>query len=137
MNANTAASESRTNISQSAVQQAMAIYARETGPRSFEQDVALHLGHPDGQVFKSPGLFYLARPVCYHDHEEARTAMVDPSVIFPREVWNCWHIYLLAGSLVRTAAHFPFPMELISWERNNHLRVYPFCRLLRHLTYYE
>lgn len=116
------------------VELARQVYEREDCARSFGEDVAMHLAHPDGIVHKSSAVFYLARPVCYREGEDCAAAMVDPAQAFPQASWNCWHIYLLAGTLKVAVRQFPFRLNYVSWERHNRLRVYPFDRFIQHLT---
>lgn len=103
---------------------AMQVYKTEPCARTFQEDMELHL--ISGYVVSTPDYFVMARPV-NKDADPAR--IVDPNVMFNKEEWDCWHIYLYAGDIVKAwdkdTLHLPF----VSFERKNRLRIYPMERI--------
>jgi hypothetical protein len=81
-----------------------------------------------GFVFVRPDLFIMGRPV--QADAEARL-IVDPAHHFPWEACDCWHVHLMAGNVVRAFALMPWPLPLVSFERNNDLRFYAMASIER------
>lgn len=99
------------------VEQAAAVYERETCARTFREDLEAHLLH--GFVFSRPDFFVMGRPVI-------RTA--DPALIvnpwhhFPSSECDCWHVFLFAGNMLPAWRIMPWDLPWFSWERKNELR---------------
>lgn len=101
-------------------EQARAVYQREHCPRTFDQDLELHLRN--GFVFSTPDFFIMGR----HVFSKAPVSLiVDPANHFHRDVCDCWHIYLFAGNIAKAFAIEPWPLSLFSMERKNELRFVP------------
>lgn len=110
------------------VEQAKSVYEKEPCVRSFKEDLTLHL--INGYVFSTPEYFIMGRAVCASSPYEL---ILDPDHAFPREVQDCWHIYLAAG--VNAYAQFfriePYELPLYCWEKRNRLRFYKRGDILR------
>ena len=108
-------------------EQAREVYLREPCARTFEEDLILHLRF--GYVISTPEVFLMFRPVRrMADHDK----IVNPMFRFMRP--NCWHVYLAAGDPTQFYKHFPFPLEWVSGERENKLRVYRFQKIAEKLS---
>lgn len=79
-----------------------------------------------GYVISTPWLFVMGRPV---DSNDAQYRIVDPSCIY--EEFDCWHVYLAAGRIQDLARCLPFPLQWVSFERQNELHVLPLGRFMR------
>lgn len=106
--------------------EAKAVYEREPCRREFFEDVCLHLMH--GFVFSTPEFFIMGRPVLSSAPAEM---VVTPSVQWPRESCDCWHIYLFAGDMTKAWTILPWQLPKISFERKNELRFYRFRDIRR------
>jgi hypothetical protein len=106
--------------------QAIEAHQRGRGPRSFEEDLVLHLQH--GFVFSTPDFFIMGRAV-------VRTAapewILDPANPFAREDCDTWLVYLAAGDLGKAWSILPWPLPWLAFERNNDLRFYELARIRR------
>lgn len=97
------------------VELAAAVYQREECARSFREDLEAHL--LNGYVLNDPTAFIMGRPVL----KDAPVEQVcDPWYVF--EEYDCWHLYLFAGSLVRPFQFAPHRLPWVSFERKNKLR---------------
>jgi hypothetical protein len=99
---------------------ALLVYSAEPCARTFDADLHAHLLH-GGFVLCRPDVFLMARPVA---RTAERAAIVNPFVVFPRAQCDCWHVYLVAGSVGEALRFMPHPLEWVSWERENVLRFY-------------
>jgi hypothetical protein len=108
------------------IDQARAIYEREPCSRTFDEDMALHLAH--GFVFSTPSFFIMGRPVPRGAYEDQ---IVDPAVVFAPELCDCWHVHVLAGDASRAWSILPWPLEWLSYQRNNELRFFPMADMQR------
>ena len=106
----------------------MAVYDSEECARTFHEDLALHLMH--GFVFSTPEVFVMGRAVSSQAHEDL---IVDASYCFESWQCDCWHVYLLAGSMVNAWRLMPYPLPMFSLERKNELRFYKFADIARHV----
>lgn len=104
----------------------MAVYDRETCARSFNDDLLAHL--MGGFVYSTPDYFIMGRPVM---RSAPQAQIVDPTVAFPKEDCDTWHIYLLAGDPRPAWSIMPWPLAWFSFERGNELRFYPVDRIKR------
>lgn len=107
-------------------EQARAVYLSEPCARTFEEDLGLHLAR--GFVFSTPKYFIMGRPV---QKEVEAWKIVDPSVYFPPELCNCWHVFVMAGDVSKVWDILPWPLGTISFERRNELRFYSAERIRR------
>lgn len=107
---------------------ASAIYQREACSRTFEEDVAFHLMH--GFVFSTPDYFIMGRPVSSQAHQSHITGQW----VFSRDVCDCWHVFVLAGSITKAWDILPYDLPLMSYERGNDLRVLPLAVMRRLLS---
>ena len=105
---------------------AQQVYANEPCKRTFAHDLDLHLAH--GFVFSTPEFFIMGRPV---DKRGDPAKIVDPTVQWPKEQCNCWHVYLMAGDPTKAWSIMPWPLGWFSFERNNDLRFYVAERIRR------
>jgi len=105
--------------------QAAAIYQREPCARTFQQDLEWHFRF--GYVLSTPECFVMGRGV---RHDADHSDIVCPAVRFKTP--DCWHIYLLAGSMEAAWLLMPFRLRWMSFERNNILRIYETDKLRRH-----
>ena len=106
------------------------IYKTEYCPRSFEEDLYLHMFNPHAIVFKDATSLALLRPVTRHASYEKLT---NPEVVFKNP--NCWWIYLLVGDMHHLFQKLPYPLEYIGWERNNIPRSYKLTQLTRWMNF--
>lgn len=85
-------------------------YRRHTTGRTFEEDLANHLAA--GYVYAGPDAFVMARTV---------PTSGDPDLITDSAHWfsdgNCWHIWILAGSISCALRHLPYSLPWASFER--------------------
>ncbi len=106
--------------------QAVEAHARDHGPRSFEEDLVLHL--QNGFVFSTPDFFIMGRPVV----KSAEPALIlDPAVRFPRDKCDCWLVYLAAGNLGKAWSILPWELPWLCFERKNDLRFQELDRIRR------
>lgn len=105
------------------LEQAMHVYETEACPRTFTEDLALHLRN--GYVFSLPEVFVMGRPV---NREAQARDIVHPAFTFAH--CDCWHVYLIAGDWLKAIPFIPYPLPWFSWERDNVLRFYPATKLL-------
>lgn len=99
-------------------QRAAAVYASEPCARTFAQDLEWHL--VNGFVFSTPDFFVMGRPVV----SEADHALIVGQHRFPAVICDCWHVYLHAGNMAKAWSMLPWELPLVSFERNNVLRVH-------------
>lgn len=109
-------------------QQAAEVYKREECPRSFMEDVRAHLAN--GYVISTPDFFAMGRPV---DSTADHAKIINPWHTFPRNRWDCWFVYLVAGDMQQAWTCFPFPLEKIAFEKRNKIRYHCFQLLESHL----
>lgn len=107
-------------------EQAQAIYRREPCQRLFTEDLFSHLQR--GFVFTTPEFFIMGRGVV---KGAPQSDIVNPSVIFRREDWDCWMIYLMAGDMAKAWGILPWPLKWFAFERKNELRFYPADQIAR------
>lgn len=98
---------------------AAAVYDRELCPRSFEEDLLLHLNY--GYVISTPESFLMGRAV----NKDAPAHLIKFPGYNEFETLNAWLVYLAAGDLREFFRHIPFYLPFIGWERRNLLRFYP------------
>jgi hypothetical protein len=103
------------------VQRAAAVYSREDCARSFKEDVEAHLLH--GWVISTPEVFLLARKV---DHAAPQDQIINPWFNSWEKEPDSWHLYLFSGSLMSAFKCAPYPLEYVSYERTNDLRIYKY-----------
>jgi hypothetical protein len=101
-----------------------AVYRTEPCARSFAEDLEAHLLH--GYVFSTPDYFVMGRAVC---KDAPHADIVNPWVNFPSG--DCWHLYLFAGPMQAAFDCAPYPLNFVSFERRNLLRVYEIDRIRR------
>jgi hypothetical protein len=105
-------------------QEAIKVYLKEYSTRFFREDLEAHLQNPEAYVFSTPEVFCMGRPV--RIAPDSIDMVLDPHVRFTREEANCWHVYLYAGKANLAFTLVPYPLEYVSFERNNNLRVYKY-----------
>jgi hypothetical protein len=103
------------------VERAAAVYGREDCARTFREDLEAHLLH--GLVVSSSDLFLMARPV---DHTAGYEAIANPWHNTWYNTPSAWHLYLFSGSLMSAFKCAPYPLEYVSFERTNDLRIYKY-----------
>jgi hypothetical protein len=105
---------------------ARAIYDREPCARSFNEDLELHL--MNGVVFSTADFFLMGRAVprgaCHAD-------VINPAVVFAASLCDCWHVHVLAGNGRKAWSILPYPLQWMSFERNNRLKFYPMADMQR------
>jgi hypothetical protein len=107
-------------------EKAARVYETEPCRRTFAED--LHLHYLYGFVFSTPEFFCMGRPVM---RDAKESDIVDPGVIFDEDKADCWHIYLYAGDISKAISIMPWPLEWISLERKNELKIYPLAEAVR------
>lgn len=115
-----------TSVDLDPVQQAREIYNQEFCPRSFDEDLYLHLNNPHAIVYKDKHNLALLRPVNRNDTYQQLT--------HPKRQTdnpNCWWVYLLVGDFRFLLSLLPYPLPYIGWERNNVPRSYKLDHLKR------
>ena len=109
-------------------EEAKAVYSREFCPRTFQEDLELHLQY--GYVFSTDTEFIMARPVLKG---------ADPSlVVNPGFAFNsadCWFVYLFAGHPSSIIQYMPYPLPWIGFERKNVLRFWPLEKFNQRVAY--
>jgi hypothetical protein len=111
-------------------EQAAKAFEAKPHPRTFTDDIESHLMSEAGYVFSTPDFFIMGRAVVRGAPVDA---IVDPEVIFPAHLCDCWHVYLAAGNLAKAWDILPWRLPYLSFERGNELRVYP-IETVRRLT---
>jgi hypothetical protein len=106
-------------------EQAVAVYSREPCARTFDEDLRLHLRN--GYVVSTPDFFVMARPV----RRIIIEGICNPAIRFEKP--DCWHVYLLAGSIQKALTALPYDLPWMSWERGNVLRFYPLASIRRRI----
>ncbi len=110
------------------VEQAAAIYERESCARTFREDLELHL--LNGFVISGPDFFMMGRPVCKYWGDQFT---IDPTFNPTNDKRDCWHCYLMAGNMLKAFQFVPYPLPFISFERKNKLRFYRLDELKKRL----
>ena len=101
-------------------EKALAVYSREPCARTSSQDLEAHLRH--GLVISTPEYFLMARKVYrYAQHHQ----IIDPFFNLWESPPNCWHLYLFSGDVSKAFASADVRLPLVSFERRNKLRFYP------------
>jgi hypothetical protein len=100
------------------------VYKREECARTFKDDLEIHL--LTGFVYSTPDYFIMGRPVDRFGDPEK---IIDPTYPFPREQWNCWHIYGMAGDIKLCWSREPIVFPWVSWEKRNRLKFYPMATI--------
>lgn len=100
-------------------EQAQLVYKYDHLPRSFPEDLSLHLHF--GWVISTPTVFLMGRPV---KHDAPYSQITDPAVSFENP--DCWFVYLCAGNIRDALRLAPWPLPFVAWDRDNVLRVFPF-----------
>lgn len=109
-------------------EEAQALYAAYETPRSFAEDLALHLR--GGYVISTPEYFLMGRAI---DRFAAAAAIENPAHAFPREQQNAWLVYLFSGSSRNILPFLPYPLKWVTWQRRGGpLRHYELKTLRRH-----
>lgn len=114
------------------IEQAAAVYEREHCPRTLREDLELHL--LNGYVFSTPTCFLMGRPVV---READPDDIVDPAITFEGRFHDCWHVYLAAGDMREAVRFMPYPLEYVSYERRNVLRIRKMNCLSSKLSVYQ
>jgi hypothetical protein len=104
------------------------VYKREECARPFKDDLEIHL--LTGYVYSTPDYFIMGRPVDRFGDPEK---IIDPTYPFPRDQWNCWHIYLMAGDVTKCWSREPIVFPWVSWEKRNRLRFYQMWEIRRRI----
>jgi len=112
--------------------QAVRVYETEPCVRTFRQDLELHL--LTGYVFSTPEYFIMGRPV---NRYAAHSLIIDPLVCFPKEEWNCWHIYVMSGNIALCWDREPLKLPFVSWEKRNKLKIYPMNAIRTRINRHE
>lgn len=100
------------------------VYKTEPCARTFLQDIEWHFRQ--GYVYSSPEVFVMGRVVM---HDAPQHEIVNPAYKFASG--DCWHVYLLSGSIRHAWLVMPFRLRYMSFERNNVLKVYETDQLRR------
>ena len=101
------------------------VYDLEPCARTFWEDVDWHL--LNGFVFSTPDFFVMGRPVI----SSAEQSKIVGLHLFPPGLCDCWHVYLQAGDMSRAWGMLPWELPLVSFERNNVLRVHHLASIRR------
>lgn len=104
------------------------VYERETCAHTLTEDLEWYL--LNGFVFSRPDLFIMGRPVM----RNARQELITGWHRFPDAECDCWHVYLSAGNIVRAWDFMPWPLDWVSFERENVLRILPMSAIQRICT---
>lgn len=106
--------------------QAIAALHAEENRYGLTELVSAHF--ENGYVFSTPTVFILARPVFVDVELDSGEILNEREILNPRMVWgagwNAWHVYLFSGDMREGLSYMPFPLEFLSFERKNRLRVY-------------
>ena len=108
---------------------AAAVYQQEPCARSFREDLEAHLLH--GYVFSTPDVFLMIRPVDRGWRDQIVDPTKNPEWIKPWSPPDCWHVYLAAGDIQEMWKFLPYPLEFVSYERSNRLRIVRFQQFRR------
>ena len=98
------------------VERVAALYG-ENSPRSFKDDLELHLLH--GHVVSMPDFFCMAREV---EAAAPLELIRNPSVTFPSP--DSWFIYAYAGNISGIFKHAPYPLPSVCFDRRVVFRSY-------------
>ena len=98
--------------------EARAVYSREPCARTFDEDLAAHLQH--GIVHSDAVSFLMARKI---DSSAPVHDIVNPWINFENP--DCWHLWVYAGDMIRAFSFADTTLPLVSFERKNKLRFYP------------
>lgn len=112
------------------LEQAVAVYSREPCARTFDEDLRLHL--ENGYVVSTPDFFVMARPVWRGMNE---FLIVNPAEGCHPAFRDCWHVYLLAGSIQKALTALPYDLPWMSWERGNVLRFFRLDSIRRRISH--
>ena len=104
--------------------EARQVYSREPCARTFDEDLAAHLY--SGVVHSDPYSFIMARKV---DSKADHSDIINPFYIF--DTWDCWHVWLFSGDMRRAFSFADEQLPLVSFERKNKLRFYPWVYIQR------
>jgi hypothetical protein len=88
-------------------------YDQDPGPRTFPQDLVLHLKF--GHVISSPTIFLMGRPVCRLADPHL---ILDPSFVFINP--DAWFVWIAAGATpYECLRQMPFYLPWVGWQRRN------------------
>jgi len=104
---------------------ALRAYEGDSSPRTFNEDLSWYLEH--GFVFSRPDFFVMGRPVAQY----AGYALITGLHRFPSHNCDCWHVHLMGGNLAPVTKVLPWPLPLVSFERNNRLRFHTLANIHR------
>lgn len=99
----------------------------QNGPRSFYEDVGLHLSF--GVVISTDEVFMLARPV--HTSWPG-DELVNPRYTCERRDADAWWLYLLAGDWRQAVLHMPGHLPFIGWERHGSVHWHRTSTIVQH-----
>lgn len=102
-------------------------HAAQHGPRSFQEDVQLHLSR--GVVVATCRVFVLARPVFTAWPSKF---LVDPTRTADEGDGRAWWLYLLGGDWAQAALHMPYYLPIIGWERHGRVHWLRTSTIVRH-----
>lgn len=105
------------------------IYENEPSPRTFDEELVAVAGCPNGVVIWKEHLLLMARPVC---RQWSYKNITNPYVFCTQHNSgpDCWHVHVLVGTPREAILSAPYPLEWVSFERNNKLRFWKYERLL-------
>lgn len=110
-----------------AFEKAQRIFDDEPCASTFWQTLNWYMHY--GYVITSPGFFLAMRPV---PHLASKPDKIDHCLF---DEWDCdeWHIAIAAGDMREMFVACPFPLDYISFEKRNRLKVYHFQSLRERL----
>ena len=82
-----------------------------------------------GVFYCTPTYFLMAKAICKDDKKNRLNIHHE----FPMQEVDCWHIWLMAGSLKLCWLNYPFPLPYVSWENTNRFRVYEMRKVRQHI----
>ena len=103
---------------------AMVAHDRDRSPRSFGEDLFLHLEH--GYVISGPEFFVMGRAV----RRDATYGAITSPWIDHKDP-DCWWVYLASGDVRKFSRAMPYPLPWIGFERDNVPAFYATERILR------
>lgn len=107
------------------------LHDNDNSPRSFEEDLYLHLQNPKGIVLSTYETFLLARPV---ETSWSVTDLLDPRTY--SDAPDCYWVYLFAGSIINLFDRLSVePVYYLGFERKQRARFVRYERIKRWTTF--
>ena len=105
-------------------------YYDDWGENPFWRYVGMHQFN-GGYIFYDSEYFIMGRPINVH---APRAKITNPEYLFPEKDWNCWFIWLYAGSVQKAFTNFPFWLPYFAYERRDNLHITEIDKTMNKLT---